>query len=318
MNPSPAPGIGDTSVGAVPIDRRRSGAFRGRALGQELKLLDRSRSWFLWSGVLMLCLLSGVMALVAPMRTWFEFMDGGTTRTSVLALLLVMLVVQVVSVWEQRHFRALRDHLIEQMATATQQRARAEEFYGLSILDPLTGLYNRRFGERRLDEEISRSATTGDPLMLVALDFDLFKAINDRHGHAAGDTVLKEFSRRLRRAIRLSDVPIRVGGDEFLVILPECPTDQVQTVLSRLTSFDLKLDDGSVHVSYSRGVARYQAGDTATAMIKRADERLYANKAQRSASAAADDRGHELRRSATARSSEADASKPSPVPVLYS
>ena len=319
MNASPTPGIDDTSVGAVRIERRRSGASLGRALGPELKLLDRITSWFRWSGVLMLLLLSGVMALLAlPMRTWFEFMDEDTTWTTVQVLLVVTLVIQLVSVWEQRHFRALRDRQVEQMDAATEQRARADQFYGLSILDPLTGLYNRRFGERRLGEEISRAATTGDPMALVALDFDRFKAINDQHGHAAGDTVLKEFSRRLRRAIRASDVPIRVGGDEFLVILPECPTDQVQTVLSRLTAFDLKLDDGSVHVSYSRGVARYQVGDTVKAMIKRADERLYENKAQRSDSATADDRGHESRQLASATSSETDASEPSPASLLYS
>jgi two-component system cell cycle response regulator len=183
--------------------------------------------------------------------------------------------------WEQRHLRALCDHLSEQMDTVTEQRARADQFYGLSILDPLTGLYNRRFGTRRLDEEVSRAAATGDPLMLVSLDFDRFKAINDQHGHAAGDRVLQEFSRRLRRAIRASDVPIRLGGDEFLVILPECPTDQLQKVLSRLTAFDLKLEGGTVHVSHSQGVARYQVGDTAKAMIERADGRLYAEKAKR-------------------------------------
>jgi len=181
----------------------------------------------------MVVLLSGVTALVAlPMRTWLEFMDEGAVRILVQGLLLVMLVIQVFSMWEQRHLRELCDQLVEQMAAATEQRARADQLYGLSILDPLTGLYNRRFGEHRLDEEVSRAATTGDPLLLVSLDFDRFKAFNDQHGHAAGDTVLQEFSRRLRRAIRASDVPIRVGGDEFLLILPECPTNQLQTVFS--------------------------------------------------------------------------------------
>jgi diguanylate cyclase (GGDEF)-like protein len=232
----------------------------------------------------MVLLLSGVTALVAlPMRTWLEFMDEGAVRVLVQGLLLVMLVIQVFSMWEQRHLRALCDQLAEQMATATEQRARADQLYGLSILDPLTGLYNRRFGERRLDEEVARAARMGNPLLLVSLDFDRFKAINDQHGHAAGDRVLQEFSQRLRRAIRSSDVPIRVGGDEFLVILPECPTDQLHTVLSRLTAFDLKLEGGTVHVSYSQGVVRYQMGDTARAMIERADERLYAEKAKRSA-----------------------------------
>lgn len=233
----------------------------------------------------MVLLLSGVTGLLAlPMRTWLEFMDEGAIRVLVQTLLLVMLVIQVFSMWEQRHLRALCDHLADQMQTASEQRARADQFYGLSILDPLTGLYNRRFGERRLDEEVALAATTGGPLLLVSLDFDRFKAINDQHGHAAGDKVLQEFSRRLRRAIRASDVPIRVGGDEFLLILSECPTDQLQTVLSRLKAFDLEVEGGTVHVSYSQGVARYQAGDTAKAMIKRADGRLYAAKAKRSPS----------------------------------
>ena len=254
----------------------------------------------------MVFLLSGATALLAlPIRTWFEFMDEGTTSIVVEVLLLLMLVIQVFSVWEQRHLRALRNHLAEQIKTATEQRARAERFYRLSILDPLTGLYNRRFGERRLDEDVSRAATTGGPLLLVSLDFDRFKAINDQHGHAAGDKVLQEFARRLRRAIRASDVPIRVGGDEFLVILPECPPDQLQTVLARLTAFDLKLEEGAVHVSYSHGVARHQVGDTAKAMTRRADERLYAEKAKRSAP------------SGTDASVDPDADKSDPAPVVY-
>jgi diguanylate cyclase (GGDEF)-like protein len=158
----------------------------------------------------------------------------------------------------------------------------------LWILDPLTGLYNRRFGERRLDEEVSRAATTGTPLLLVSLDFDRFKTINDQHGHAAGDAVLQEFSRRLRRAIRASDVAIRVGGDEFLLILPECPTNQLETVLSRLAAFNLELAGGTVHVSYSQGVAKYQVGDTAKEMLERADGRLYAEKAKRFAPSGTD------------------------------
>jgi len=82
----------------------------------------------------MVLLLSGVTALVAmPMRTWLEFMDEGAVRVLVQGLLLVMLVIQVFSMWEQRHLRALCDHLAEQMDTATAQRARADQLYGFSI-----------------------------------------------------------------------------------------------------------------------------------------------------------------------------------------
>jgi len=92
----------------------------------------------------------------------------------------------------------------------------------------------------------------------------------------------------LRRAIRASDVAIRVGGDEFLLILPECPTNQLETVLSRLAAFNLELAGGTVHVSYSQGVAKYQVGDTAKEMLERADGRLYAEKAKRFAPSGTD------------------------------
>ncbi|MEE2637183.1 MAG: diguanylate cyclase [Acidobacteriota bacterium] len=97
-----------------------------------------------------------------------------------------MLVIQAFSVWELRHLGRLRRRLVEQSESASRQRRRANEFYGLSILDPLTGLYNRRYGEKRLREEIGRAEKTGDPLLLVALDCDRFKTINDQHGHEAG------------------------------------------------------------------------------------------------------------------------------------
>ena len=86
------------------------------------------------------------------------------------------------------------------MATVTQQRVQADHLYGLSVLDLLTGLYHRRYGETRLKEALTHAAATGDAFHLVALDFDHFKVINDQHGHAVGDMALKEFARRLRQA----------------------------------------------------------------------------------------------------------------------
>jgi diguanylate cyclase (GGDEF)-like protein len=167
------------------------------------------------------------------------------------------------------------------MEVAMRQRIRAEKFYGLAILDPLTGLYNRRFGEERLQEEISRADRNGDSLAVLVLDLDHFKQINDEYGHAAGDLVLKEFSRRLKRAIRACDVPIRVGGDEFLVVLPECPREKVAVILSRLGTFDVSINKQKIPVSCSRGRAQHQVGDTAETILARADESLYLEKANR-------------------------------------
>ena len=108
--------------------------------------------------------------------------------------------------------KSIRDRLARQLQVAVKQRIRADQLYGLSILDPLTGLHNRRFGQERLAEEIARSDRNGEPVAVLLIDLDYFKEINDQFGHAAGDAALKEFSRRLRRAIRACDVPVRIGG----------------------------------------------------------------------------------------------------------
>src|SRR5438046_8978906 len=98
----------------------------------------------------------------------------------------------------------------------------AEEFQEKAIRDTLTGLYNRRLAEERLMVEVTRSKRYGHPLSVLALDLNDFKLINDGYGHAAGDLVLKRFADRLKQAIRVPDLAARIGGDEFLVLLPEC------------------------------------------------------------------------------------------------
>ena len=244
----------------------------------------------------MLLLLSGCVALLSlSTLTRVEPLPEPEVRLAVQGSLGVMLVLMVFSLWEQRHLRTLRNLLIEKMDTATRLQSQVEQYYGLSILDPLTRLYNRRFGETRLQEEIARAEKTGDPLALVALDFDRFKEINDRYGHATGDRALEEFARRFQRAIRACDVPIRMGGDEFLVILPECPSDKVPIILSRLTSFEFKLDGRKIPVSYSLGVAQYQVRDTAESLMRRADERLYADKVERFGQPEVEDLHHTAR-----------------------
>jgi diguanylate cyclase (GGDEF)-like protein len=177
-----------------------------------------------------------------------------------------------------RHTRLI---LAKQLEIAAKQRVRADKLYGLSILDPLTGLHNRRFGEQRLTEEIARSENSPEPLAVVLFDLDYFKEINDNFGHAAGDLALRAFSRRLRRAIRSCDVPVRMGGDEFLVILPECPRDKVDTILSRIGIPEFEFNGQKIPVRYSVGRSHYQYSDTSKALLGRADDALYAQKAAR-------------------------------------
>lgn len=253
-----------------------------------LRVLDRKDWWHWWNTVLVIMLLMGaILALSLPKILGDkDFSSQLQLDVAVRGLLGLVLIFNVYMLYQQHLLRQLRNHLSSQIEVATEQRVRAEAFYELAILDPLTGLYNRRFSEERLRTEIASAARLGEPLIVLLLDLDNFKGINDRFGHSAGDLVLKEFARRLSKATRGSDVAVRLGGDEFLVILPECPPEKVGVVLTRLTDFEIETGEDRIPVSSSHGWARYELADTAEELIKRADEALYANKALRFAHAA--------------------------------
>ena len=255
-------------------------ANRSQEFQNNLRLLDGISSWHVWGvGAMVLLLSVSTLSLffVAPGVIWA--LRGLPALVSILSAALL---------YHQRHRLALlRSSLIAQIDAAARARATADKFYGMATVDELTRLYNRRFGETRLKEEIERAEKSGEPLILVALDFDKFKQINDTYGHAAGDLALKAFSRRLQRAIRACDVPIRVGGDEFLVIFPDCPVDKIAEILSRLDSIFFDFGDKKIPVMFSHGIAQYEVGDTPEKMIQRADARLYGHKEMRKSAAGA-------------------------------
>jgi diguanylate cyclase (GGDEF)-like protein len=275
----------------APSNQRKSEVTSHQEFRHSLQFLEVITSWHVRDSTLTLLLLPVTIILLA-FPSLFAQLGALHERYAALlvqVLLGLMWVASGVTLYHQRRrLKMLRKGIIEQMDGATKSHVKAEKFYGLSILDPLTGLYNRRFGTARLEEEIAGAGESEDPLLLLAIDFDKFKAINDNYGHAAGDLALKEFSRRLQRAIRACDVPIRVGGDEFLVILPECPPDKVGLIWSRMGSIVLKLEKEQIPVFFSYGMAQYEVGDTPETMIKRADERLYAEKSKRKNAAGVD------------------------------
>lgn len=250
---------------------------------ESLRLLDRSTSWFWWNTLVGLILLTAALVVLsAPeVLTRYALPRQLNVNLIVWALLALMLVSNIYTLYRQHHFELFRHRFAEQVRIAAEQRMRADKFYGMAILDPLTDLYNRRYGGECLQKEITRAERHSYDLAVIVLDLDNFKQINDRFGHAAGDEVLKEFSRRLKRGIRACDVPVRMGGDEFLVVLPECPIENVHIILSRLKPFEVIFDREKIHVSYSRGRAQYQVTDTPETLVQRADEVLYAEKVSR-------------------------------------
>jgi len=227
-------------------------------------------------------LIGAIVAISLPtILTDNNFSSRQELGIAVRGLLGVVLIFNIYMLYQQHLLGRLRNYLSSQMEVATEQRVRAESLYELAILDPLTGLYNRRFSEEKLRTEIARADRCGNPLVVILLDLDNFKDINDHYGHSTGDFVLQEFARRLIKGTRGSDVAVRLGGDEFLVILPECPPEKIGIVLSRLTEFEVQTGQDRIPVSSSRGWAQYELADTAEQLIKRADEALYVNKEMR-------------------------------------
>jgi diguanylate cyclase (GGDEF)-like protein/PAS domain S-box-containing protein len=171
-------------------------------------------------------------------------------------------------------------HYVAILRDVTERKRLEAKLEELATHDRLTGILNRgRLGEL-LDHELAKSERFGDPLSVVLLDIDHFKRINDRHGHAAGDAVLRELTRRLEAGLRRCDRVGRWGGEEFLVLLPRTDGPGAGKVAEhiRQTVAAAAFAVGEP-VTVSLGVATYRAGDNATTLVERADQAVYRAKA---------------------------------------
>ena len=161
-------------------------------------------------------------------------------------------------------------------------RMRLDQSLELAVTDQLTGLYNRRFLFAQLGPLVQRAQCGGDTVSVMLIDLDHFKRINDTFGHEGGDEVLQEFSARLGSNTRPSDFACRLGGEEFVVIMPNTPGDVACHAAERLrrqiaaSPFSIKASPQALEVTVSIGVACAENGDeNAEALLKRADEGLY-------------------------------------------
>ena len=152
----------------------------------------------------------------------------------------------------------------------------------MAVTDGLTGLHNRRYLERHMVTLVQQATAREKPLSVLILDIDHFKSINDTYGHAAGDEVLREFSRRVRKAVRGIDLACRLGGEEFVVAMPDTDAALALLVGERLRQkiagepFPTGDAGVSVHVTVSIGICSLTSSDdTADDLVKRADAALY-------------------------------------------
>lgn len=164
----------------------------------------------------------------------------------------------------------------------SESKAVETQLMQLARIDHLTGLPNRLQFEDKLREALARSQRTGLALALLYIDIDHFKTINDTQGHAAGDTVLKEFASRLKDSVRITDTVARLGGDEFVAVLEQLRNkDEAELVASKIAAAmqtPIVLAGGTVAATASIGVGVLHGDDEASApgeFMATADAALY-------------------------------------------
>jgi diguanylate cyclase (GGDEF)-like protein len=234
----------------------------------------QKREWWTWGSSLAVILLltGGVASLSIPaMLEEKNTVYGSGLMQAIAGLVFLIVLFGGYLTYEKVLINRLRLELAEKQSHSVLWR-------DLALVDPLTGLYNRRYAERRLKEEISRAERRGYALTLVLFDLNNFKQINDRFGHPAGDLVLKEFGDRLGKAVRVADLAARLGGDEFMLLLTECDSSQVPVMLRRLESIQVEVERERIPVQFSVGWKEYEPGEAAQDMFSAADKALYMDK----------------------------------------
>lgn len=242
-------------------------------IAENLRKIER-RDWWVWANTIfiMLLLTGALISFALP-----SLLQGATTflkikvTEAIFCLVALVILFNMYTIYQQVLIKRLRRQLAERQNHSKILR-------DLAMIDALTGLYNRRFAEQRLAAEVARSNRKGHPLTVVLLDLNEFKHINDTYGHPAGDLVLQEFAAALNRAVRSGDLAVRMGGDEFLLILPECNHEQLKLVLDRIGPLEVVWEGRRFAIKYAIGWKEYVAGDQPEAMLAAADQALYEDK----------------------------------------
>ncbi|MCL2625441.1 MAG: sensor domain-containing diguanylate cyclase [Cystobacterineae bacterium] len=204
-----------------------------------------------------------VFPLTAGERTLGTLVVGSKKKLAIEADGLRMLEVVAISAAQA----VLRAQLFEQMEK-------------MATMDGLTGLYNHRTFQVRLDELLSASKRYGRQCSLILFDVDHFKSVNDKYGHPIGDYVLKRIGKLLRKLARDSDIPTRYGGEEFALIMPETDLQGAQVIAERIREAVMaemfQTEQGMLRVTVSLGVATFpECAKDKAALIEMADKRLY-------------------------------------------
>lgn len=248
--------------------------------------------FILFPNRLMLMVASAVFG-IAAMLTHVE-LAMSLPAPRVVALALVLALPALIGYIAARRFgvsrrvaflRIIREQRVNDalQAEVAKRQVLEAELRRLAETDPLTGVSNRRRFEAVAADELSRARRLGLPVTLCLLDLDHFKRINDTHGHGAGDEVLIAVARLCRDHLRTSDVVARLGGEEFVILLPETGLGKAEHLCTRLLAAvaaePVHAGATEIPVTATAGLAEARAGESLAALLERADRALYEGKA---------------------------------------
>ncbi|SOE03671.1 GGDEF domain-containing protein [Blastococcus haudaquaticus] len=268
-----------------PVGLLRAVAALGLVGGAAVWLLrDRLRGWVVHAAVALASVLIAVLAwqsetavgvvalgpaLIAVGLYAAHFFDLTTARAHA-AFLVVSATAGAVAA-PPAHFAVAWVVVVVAVIAFTEVQGRlARSLRTAATTDPLTGVANRRAWEEEAARHLARAVRTGEPLTIAIIDLDDFKEVNDRHGHGAGDALLRDLASGWARRLRQADLLGRYGGDEFVLCLPATDGDGAQEILQQL--------DATHEFAWSVGVATIQRGDDLAAVLARADAALYQQK----------------------------------------
>jgi diguanylate cyclase (GGDEF)-like protein len=215
--------------------------------------------------------------LLTPLRDPVDAAE----RIAIAGLLIASLAISVMLFWLMSSLAVSESRGVELAKRNREAALLREKLREQAMHDQLTGLYNRHYVEEWFGLELRRAQRHGRPIAAIILDIDHFKRFNDSFGHEAGDLVLRELAAVLRRSARASDVACRYGGEEFLVLLPECPFDaalrKAEQLREEVAKLELRYDNQPLGpVSVSLGVAAFpDHAKQSEELLRRADEALY-------------------------------------------
>jgi diguanylate cyclase (GGDEF)-like protein len=238
-----------------------------------------SRDWQLWSicALVIVVIAIGFAAFMLPNMVWASLVlhtDHRYLPQLFFGLITLIVLFNVYILDQKRNLNRARSEMLRHLMESAQAKQ-------VAIIDPLTGVFNRRYLDEIIPREISRAARGASELSFLVIDVDNFKDVNTNCGHQGGDQYLKDLASLLKKTFRGSDTVVRLGGDEFLVVLPETGNAQAGRASERL-NWEAKWwnqgTDTPYRLAFSCGVATYQQGMEIQEVLRLADRDMYRKK----------------------------------------